>query len=70
MVRGVEILVDLEWSVLFRFWLTREWSVVVCIPHDVDLDPRGRRCIRVYTGVCDLPNLLDLHVLHDLHVLP
>ena len=41
-VRVVEVLVD------------PEWSVVVRIPHNVDLDPRGKWCIRVYTGVYDL----------------
>ena len=50
--------------VLLWFWLTREWSVVVHVLHNVDLDLRGLWCVQVYTG------LYDLHVLHVLHVLP
>ena len=41
MVRVVEVLVDLE------------WSVVVRIPHDVGLDSQGWWCIRVYPEVSD-----------------
>ena len=56
MVRVVEVLVDLE------------WSVVVRIPHNVYLDLRGQWCIRVYTRVYDLH--IHMHVWHDLSDLP